>query len=889
MLGDPSLRRPWGRTDREGFRAGEQGLINSRRVARALASTLAASLLSVGAPHAGVAQDASDPAVPVAKRSHPGRVLARFKRGTNPERWLERRGMRTLRRHRVANLRSISLDRSRKTARKALEELRASGLVEYAELDPVVHAEEVVPNDPLFPQLWHLRNLGVGEDINATLAWERVTGDPGVVVGVVDTGVDFTHPDLAANMWSNPGEQSGVGGVDDDQNGYVDDIHGINCNDQDPDPTPRDRNGHGTHVAGTLAAVGDNGVGVTGVAWRSSIMALRFLDSRGLGFLSDAIECLDYAIEMKTRAVNPVNLRVANNSWGGAPFSLALRDVIQQANDAGVLFVAAAGNDGENNDGNPHYPSSYPLPNVVAVAASNVIDALTFFSNYGAVSVDLAAPGSGILSTLPGEAYGQLNGTSMATPQVSGAAALIYSKSPDASPAGVRQRLLGTVRQVGALQGRVASGGRLDLAGAVCDPGELTLGLPDLPVGFRKLLRRTRVLHAELFDCGEPVHGALIQVFFSNGDPTLQLRDDGVAPDEVAGDGIYMGGWFAETLGAVTVRVLVTLPGTTIERLIEGTVRVIPNYLVDHAVPFGWVETAGGVDTGVRQDDAFLEIPIGFPFAFFTQHYDLVKVSSNGYLTFGGPAIDWSNGTLPSVEDPNALIAVYWDDLDPSAGGVIRYLAEGTAPDRRLTVEWRDVPYFASPAAATFQVTLYELDQHMELRYLQVESGDPFHDRGGSATIGLEDEEGQQGVLVSLDAPSLRNGDAIAISFEPPFCAIGPDADGDGLCDADDNCPFAPNGDQADRGGISRAVADGIGDVCQCGDVTGNGVVNSTDGLAISRQTLGLPSAGFRVADLCDVGGVPGCTATDGLIVTQASVFTGPGIQQVCPRAVPSS
>jgi subtilisin family serine protease len=860
--------------------------VSCRKSAWLLRASLPVLLAAIAGPSSGATgkgADALDLSDDARFARHPDRVLVRLK-DERGDRWLERRGLRTRRRPRLARLRSVEAPPGGRAAlREALRELRRSGVIEYAEPDYVVRALERVPNDPLFPQQIHLRNTMGGTDIGATQAWERTTGDPAVVVAVIDTGLDLTHPDLAANLWTNPFEVEN--GLDDDGNGYVDDIHGISCIDTDPDPSPRDRNGHGTHVSGILAAAGDNGLGVTGVAWRTSLMGLRFLGAQGIGFLSDAIECLDYAVQMRRRGVN---VRVANNSWGGAPFSLSLRDAILEAHEAGILFVAAAGNDGANNDGNPHYPSGYALPNLIAVAASNSIDELSFFSNFGPLSVHLAAPGSGVLSTLPGGAYGPLSGTSMATPQVSGAAALIYARSPGASSEGVRQRLLGTVDSAPSLAGRVRTGGRLSLRRAVCDPGEVTLGLPDLPAGFRKLLGRTRVMEAELFDCGSPVTDARIEVFFTNGDATVPMRDDGVAPDLRADDGVYTGSWFAERLGAVTARVVVTRPGATFSRSVEGVVRVIPNYRVDTSIAFAWVETAGGTESGIEGDDDFVETPIGFPFALFAKRYAELKISSNGYLTFGGPAVDWSNESLPNLEDPNAMIAVYWDDLDPSAGGVIRYLREGIEPDRKLTIEWRDVPYFASTARATFQVTLYERDQHMELRYLQVESGDPFRDRGASASVGIEDETGRDGLLVSHDAPAVRNGDAIGVFLVPPFCAVGPDADGDGLCDPEDNCPYAPNGDQSDRGALGLdQPADGIGDVCQCGDVSGNGRITANDGLLISRASLGVADPGFRRPELCDVGGTPACTANDTLIVMQALLGLGPGVEQVCGPAHP--
>jgi subtilisin family serine protease len=260
-----------------------------------------------------------------------------------------------------------------------------------------------VPNDPLFGQLWGLRNTGqngglTGADIDATQAWDITTGSSDVVVANVDTGVAYAHPDLAANMWKNPGEIPGDG-IDNDGNGYVDDVYGIDAYAQDTDPW--DEYGHGTHTTGIIAAAGNNGQGVAGVGWQTKVMALRFMDDSGSD--AAAIECINYAIDMKSRGVNVVAI---NASWGGAEFDQVLEDAIAAAGSAGIIFCAAAGNIGQaaqaNNDVAPFYPSSYRLPNIISVAASTADDALASYSHHGKITVDLAAPGDNILSTYPG-------------------------------------------------------------------------------------------------------------------------------------------------------------------------------------------------------------------------------------------------------------------------------------------------------------------------------------------------------------------------------------------------------------------------------------------------------------------------------------------------------
>jgi subtilisin family serine protease len=324
-----------------------------------------------------------------------------------------------------------------------------------------------MPNDPSFGRLWGLDNNGqsgglAGADIDATRAWDVTTGSRSVVVAVIDTGVDYRHTDLAANVWRNPGEVAG-NGVDDDRNGFIDDVHGWDFANGDGDPL--DDEGHGTHVAGTIGAVGNNGVGVTGVNWAVSIMALKFLGSDGSGSTSDAIAAINYATRM--RRDFGVNVVATNNSWGGGGSSAALRRAIQAGGDAGILFVAAAGNEGVNNDVTPSYPANDTSTAVIAVAATDRSNRLASFSNYGATSVDIAAPGAAIYSTVPGNAYESYSGTSMATPHVTGAVALLAAANPQASAAAIRAAILSSARPVADLAGKVATGGMLDVAAAL--------------------------------------------------------------------------------------------------------------------------------------------------------------------------------------------------------------------------------------------------------------------------------------------------------------------------------------------------------------------------------------------------------------------------------------
>lgn len=349
------------------------------------------------------------------------------------------------------------------------------------------HAVNSRPNDPFFEYLWGLENTGqengTGDaDVDAPEAWDLAQGSEDVVVAVIDTGVDYDHPDLRANMWTNPGEVPG-NGIDDDGNGYVDDLHGWNA--QGNNGNPQDDNGHGTHVAGTIGAVGNNNLGVTGVAWRVSIVALKFLTAEGGGSTVDAIECLDYVHRLRDRGVNII---ATNNSWGGVPvMDRALYEAVQRSHQRGILFVAAAGNEGRNNDVQPDFPSNFDLPNVISVAATDRNDRLADFSNVGAANVDLAAPGVEILSTVPrfvdpSLPYRFLSGTSMAAPHVTGAVVLLKSHIPSLGHLAIKERMLGTGDPLTSLQGRTVTGRRLNVHNALIGTAPTPVEGPELEV-----------------------------------------------------------------------------------------------------------------------------------------------------------------------------------------------------------------------------------------------------------------------------------------------------------------------------------------------------------------------------------------------------------------------
>ncbi len=367
---------------------------------------------------------------------------------------------------------------------KSLANIRKMSAVEYVEPNYLYQAIESkalpgtftravteyfsrnTPTDPQYGKLWGLENTGANEpdkngniggklgvkgaDINALGAWDLSTGSKKVVVAVIDTGIDWNHPDLKNQMWVNKGEIPGDG-IDNDGNGYVDDIHGWNA--ASNNGSPMDGNAHGTHCAGTIGAEHNNGIGVAGVMADVELMAVKFLTDSGSGTTADAIKAIDYATKM--------NVDIMSNSWGGGGFSQALEDSIKNANEKGIIFTAAAGNDGTNNDSSPHYPSNYEVDNVISVASHTAQDSLSSFSCYGRNTVHVAAPGSNILSTTPGNKYEVFSGTSMATPHVSGVVGLLIAKEGRIAPKELRERLVETSVPGAGYRRKVVANGRV--------------------------------------------------------------------------------------------------------------------------------------------------------------------------------------------------------------------------------------------------------------------------------------------------------------------------------------------------------------------------------------------------------------------------------------------
>ena len=445
-------------------------------------------------------------------------------------------------------LRHWKLGRGR-SVEQALNALSAPGLqrwIEYAEPNYIYHVVDV-PDDPEFARLWGLYNGGQtggtkGADVHALEAWMAgYTGSQSAVVAVLDTGIDYNHPDLAANIWVNTGEIPG-NGKDDDGDGYIDDVRGWDFVNNDNDPM--DDYGHGTHVSGTIAGAGNNGLGVAGVNWRLKLMPLKWIDATGNGTSANAIKAINYAAAKK--------VRITSNSWGGFAKSKAMQDAIK---NSGALFVAAAGNSGSSA---LTYPGAYSLDmtNVLTVAATDHDDLLADFSNFGSW-VHLAAPGVDVYSTFPGADYATMSGTSMATPHVAGAAALVLAYNPTLTNLDLKNRLLQTVDARANLSGKVTTGGRLNVQKALGAP------TPAVPV---LVLRRTELIaDADNDGWAEPGEAIQLQVTIGN----LRFAAASAVTASLSANGTLLG---TQSAGDIAP---------------DGAADLVFNFTVDPAAPAG--------------------------------------------------------------------------------------------------------------------------------------------------------------------------------------------------------------------------------------------------------------------------------------------------------------
>jgi subtilisin family serine protease len=614
----------------------------------------------------------------------------------------------------------------------SVQEYLDSGLVEVAEPDFLYHIA-IAPDEQTYAdgKLWHL-NGAVGS-IEAPAAWETRHDASGIVVAVLDTGVLMTHEDLAANLWTNTKEIPG-NGIDDDGNGYVDDIHGINSITGKGDPTDDDR--HGTHVAGIIGAVGNNGKGVTGVAWDVQLMPLKFISSAGDGSNGDAVECIDYAIQ------NGAN--VINASFGSPSASSTLQIAITAARAAGIIIVAAAGNETANNDVTPSYPANYALDNIISVAATGATDQLEFYSNFGATSVDLAAPGAQILSTgnRTNNDYSPLSGTSMAAPIVSGVVALLKAQFPNDSPAQIRERLLATVDPLPSLAGKCVSGGRVNLrkaflpyVTAVFTPSTFAGSFP-LTVQFANQSVGDVASYRWDFGDGSPVS--------TEANPSHVFSVD----------------------GNFTVKLTATAPSGAISTTTRQ-IGVEANYNLK-STAYEWIDPTSMTRFTLGDNGVSGAQDLPFPFYFFGQPKTQLYIGANGLLGFD--ALNMSTITIsdvPTSAAPNGVILPYWDNLNPASGGAIYAGLVGQAPNRRYVISWVGVPRNTSSSdKMTFQAVLSENTGRIQFNYLEV---NPASARGGGAqaTIGLEAPSGTAAAKYTFKGTPNRVENQQSILFTP--------------------------------------------------------------------------------------------------------------------------
>jgi subtilisin family serine protease len=552
--------------------------------------------------------------------------------------------------------------------------------VEYAEPDYIVHVLGT-PNDPRFDELWGM------QQIYAPTAWNVSMGSSTVVVADIDTGVDYWHPDLGANIWQNPNEVGGTPGVDDDGNGYVDDYCGINLTANGNRPgNPNDDNGHGTHTAGTMAAVGNNGIGVTGVCQTAEIMACKFLDSTGHGTDSNAIKCINYIIWEKQHGVNVV---AANNSWGSGTYNQSLHDAINAAANAGIVFVCAAGNDGKSNDTTPVYPATYDCANIISVANVESHNRLAFHSDWGYNSVDLAAPGCDVLSTVPTSSdpsgYAYMSGTSMAAPHVTGAIALCAAAFPSDTMAQRMNRVLTTTNAFSSLSSKVHTGGVLDVARAVGLPASSYADIPGVPMLSSHSFGSLDAAHPEVAFRVFLKAGAQMTARVSGGGANYRLYLFGSSATTVADKSIALA---SATAGAYPRGLTYAVPATGVYYVNltwvsgSGNFHLAINSDKDEipGVPFTpgslipWVDYTEQMDNvysvplayGQTLTTSIVSPPAGADFCLYLQPPGAFTVWSR----FAGALASVTSGAYPrTITHHNWTSGTYYVDVFANAGG----------------------------------------------------------------------------------------------------------------------------------------------------------------------------------------------------------------------------
>ncbi|MES2504452.1 MAG: S8 family peptidase [Myxococcota bacterium] len=414
--------------------------------------------------------------------------------------------------------------------------------IQFIEANWIIHGTSLEPDDPFFKSQWSLRNNGqfggtLGVDLGALSAWDITLGSPAAVVGVIDTGADYNHPDLKKNIWVNAQEIPG-NNLDDDKNGYIDDVHGVNVITHTGDPM--DDNEHGTHVAGIIGAEANNGFGISGISPNVTIIPCKFLDASGSGDTASALACLEYFAILATRTKDPISFVATNNSWSGGDTMLALQEAVEAHRDLGILFIAAASNDSLNNDTTVSVPANIPASNVVTVAASDPKDGIATFSNYGKRSVHVAAPGVAIFSTVLGDDYGFLDGTSMAAPYVTGLAALLKASDPTLDWISIKNLIISSGQPTVAAKEKTISGRRIKardingLGALSCNNQIVTARLAPKSDSLRMRVGESLSLSTLKINCAKSAQVGLPP-------STGLLNDLGTGADAVAYDGVFNG------------------------------------------------------------------------------------------------------------------------------------------------------------------------------------------------------------------------------------------------------------------------------------------------------------------------------------------------------------
>ena len=613
----------------------------------------------------------------------------------------------------------------------AAAKAKAGGGLEYAEPDYVV-GKNLLPDDGSFSSLWGMHNTGqnggtVDVDIDAPEAWDLSTGGASVIVGVIDTGIDYTHPDLAANIWTNPGEIPG-NGIDDDGNGYIDDVNGWDW--AYDDSNPMDVDGHGTHVAGTIGAVGNNGAGVAGVCWNVKMVALKFLDDNGSGAISDAVEAVAYATS--------IGVDLTNNSWGGGGYSQALKGVIDAADAEGILFVAAAGNDSSDNDAFESYPSGYDSANILSVASVDRFGDMSWFSNYGAVTVDLGAPGSDIYSTVPGGGFDSYSGTSMASPHVAGVCALVKAHRPSLTHEQIRDLVLGTAQPLASLDGTTGTGGLLNArealeASFLVTPGNLSSrGEPGGPFS-----PSSKDYELTNFTAAPASYTASVDqpwVTLSSSGGSIPAGASGIVTASI--------NLAAESLPDGYYQATITFTNTTSAQVEQRLVdlRVFGGYEVSRTLISTFPTDPTGGTPVTLDDDDFFEVPLqdGAQVSLFGKPYSSVFIGSNGYLTFGSGDIDFSGDISSHFALPR--VSAMFADLYPEVGSV----SYRQLPDH-LAITFEDVAELGTDLPNSFQFRLF-FDGTIEVAILEAQA-----DYG---LIGVSEGKGVPGNFFNSDFSS---------------------------------------------------------------------------------------------------------------------------------------